>query len=196
LFATFLSALLSFPAFAGLAAVAGDLVPLLFGSHWVDAIFALQAFSAIGILASIGVLQASLITSHGNAEIWFVYLLIKQVVTVVYVLLFNHLGIDALMASLVAINYAMWVPTLFIVARILGLPVLRYVGSLAVPALATGFMVVAVEAVRVVGMGWAVELRLAAAVVAGAAVYAALVLVLARDQIGRIIQVVKRRGRS
>jgi hypothetical protein len=90
----------------------------------------------------------------------------------------------------------MWVPTLFIVASILGLPVLRYVGSLAVPALATGFMVVAVEAVRVVGMGWAVELRLAAAIVAGAAVYAAVVLVLARDQIGRIIQVVKRRGRS
>jgi O-antigen/teichoic acid export membrane protein len=196
LFATFLSALLSFPAFAGLAAVAGDLVPLLFGAHWTEAVFALQAFSAIGILASVGVLQASLITSHGNADLWFVYLLIKQVVTVIYVLLFNSLGINALMLSLVAINYAMWVPTLFIVARILGLPTLRYVGSLAVPALATGFMVVTVEAIRVVGMGWAVELRLAAAIIAGAAIYAGVVLALARNQLARIRDVVKRRGRA
>lgn len=193
LFATFLSALLSFPAFAGLAAVGGDLVPLLFGAHWTEAVFALQAFSAIGILASIGVLQSSLITSHGNADLWFVYLLIKQVVTVVYVLLFNSLGINALMASLVAINYAMWIPTLFIVARILGLSTLRYAGSLTVPALATGFMVVTVEAVRVVGMGWPVEIRLAAAVVAGAAIYAGVVLALAREQIGRIRKVVARR---
>lgn len=195
LFATFLSALLSFPAFAGLAAVANDLVPLLFGSHWVAAIFALQAFSAIGILASIGVLQSSLITSHGNADVWFVYLLIKQVVTVVYVLLFNHLGIDALMASLVAINYAMWVPTLFIVARILGLPVLRYVGSLAVPALATGFMLLAVEGVRYVGAGWTVELRLALAIVAGAASYAGVIVLLARGQLLRVRDVVVKRRR-
>ena len=193
LFATFLSALLSFPAFAGLAAVADDLVPVVFGAHWVPAVFALQAFSAIGILASIGVLQSSLINSHGNAEVWFVYLLIKQVITVVYVLLFYNLGIDALLTSLIAINYAMWIPTLFIVARILRLPMLSYVGSFAVPALATGAMLVAVECARLGLASWHTEFRLIACVIAGAVVYAGVVLLLARDQLGRMRDVILKR---
>lgn len=193
LFATFLSALLSFPAFAGLTAVAGDLVPVVFGGHWVDAVFALQAFGAIGVLASIGVLQASLINAHGNADLWFVYLAIKQVVTVVYVLLFNSLGLDALMVSLIVLNYVMWVPSLFIVARILHLPVLRYVGSFAVPAMATVLMLVAVEGMRLLGASWPVGLRLAGSIGVGAALYAATVLVLARDQLGRMRDIVLKR---
>ena len=190
LFATFLSALLSFPAFAGLAAVADDLVPVVFGAHWVPAIFALQAFSAIGILASIGVLQSSLINSHGNADVWFVYLMIKQVITLVYVLLFYNLGIDALLVSLIAINYGMWIPTLFITARILRLPMLSYVGSFAVPALATGAMLVTVECVRLSLAGWHIELRLIACIMAGAAVYAGVVFLLARDQLGRMRDII------
>jgi O-antigen/teichoic acid export membrane protein len=193
LFATFLSALLSFPAFAGLAAVADDLVPVVFGAHWVPAVFALQAFSTIGILASIGVLQSSLINSHGNAEVWFVYLLIKQAITVVYVLLFYNLGIDALLTSLIAINYAMWIPTLFIVARILRLSVLRYVGSFAVPALATGAMLVAVECARLGLASWHTEVRLVACVAIGGSVYAAVVFLLARDQLARMRDVILKR---
>ena len=156
---------------------------------------ALQAFSAIGVLASVGVLQSSLITSHGNADVWFTYLVIKQVVTVVYVLLFNRLGVDALMSSLVVINYAMWTPTLFIVAGILGLPVLRYVGSLAVPALASGLMLAVVEGARFLGADWPVAMRLGASVAIGAAVYIGTVLILARDQLGRIREIAVRRGR-
>lgn len=196
LFATFLSALLSFPAFVGLAAVADDLVPIAFGPHWIPATFVLQSFCAIGVLASIGVLQSSLINSHGRADVWFVYLLIKQVVTVAYVLLFSGQGVDALMVSMVVINYVMWLPALTIVARILDMPLLRYIGSFAVPALATAAMLVAVMVVRTAMQGTNMELRLAASILSGAAVYAAVVLALARDQLGRMRDVVlKKRAR-
>jgi O-antigen/teichoic acid export membrane protein len=190
LFATFLSAVLSFPVFAGLAAVADALVPAVFGDHWIGAEFALQAFGAIGVLASIGVLQSSLINAQGGAEVWFVYLLIKQVVTVVYVLLFYPLGLDALMVSLVVLNYVMWVPSLFIVARILDLPVLRYVSSFAVPVIATTLMLVAVEAIHLMGPSWPTGARLIVSVAAGAAIYATTVLMLARDQLARMRDIV------
>jgi len=196
LFATFLSALLSFPAFAGLAAVAPDLVPLIFGQHWVNAIFPLQAFAAIGVLASIGVLQSSLINAHGSADVWFVYLLIKQIVTVVYVLLFNAFGLQTLMISLVVLNYVMWVPALFVVARILELPVWRYVSSFTVPAMATVAMLVAVEGVRRLGVPWPPTLRLAASVTTGAVVYTAVGLLLARDQLGRMRDIVMKHRQS
>ncbi len=193
LFATFLSALLSLPAFAGLAAVAGDLVPLVFGAHWTGAIFALQGFCAIGLLACISVLQSSLITSHGNADIWFVYQLIKQIVTLVYILLFHNLGVDALMLSVVVITYVMWTPTVFIAARILGLPLWKYLISFAVPVLATLAMVVAVEGVQVLLMHGNVIVRLAACIAVGGIVYTGVVLVLARDQLERMRQIVLRR---
>jgi teichuronic acid exporter len=196
LFATFLSALVSFPAFAGLAAVAGDLVPVVFGGHWVGAVFALQAFGTIGVLASIGVLQSSLINSHGNADVWFVYLAIKQVVTVVYILLFNSLGLDALMISMVVLNYVMWIPSLFIVARILEMPILRYVGSFAVPAMSALLMLVAVEGVRLLGVSWPTGLRLVVSIAVGASLYAIAVLVLARDHLSRMRDIVLRRARA
>jgi len=193
LFATFLSALVSFPAFAGLATVAGDLVPVVFGVHWGDAVFSLQAFGAIGVLTSIGVLQSSLINAHGDAAVWFVYLLIKQAVTVAYILLFNGLGLNALMISLIVLNYAMWIPTLFIVARILRLSTLRYVGSFTVPVLATILMILAVFGVRVLGASWPVSIRLGLSIVVGATLYVATVLLLARDQIARMRTIVFRR---
>jgi O-antigen/teichoic acid export membrane protein len=193
LFATFLSALISFPAFAGLATVAGDLVPLVFGEHWNGAVFALQTFGAIGVLTSIGVLQSSLINAHGDAAVWFTYLLIKQGVTVTYILLFNRQGLDALMLSMIAINYTMWIPTLFIVARILRLSTLRYVSSFAVPAAATFLMVLAVCGIRSLGSSWPVSVRLCLSIAAGGAIYTTTVLLLARDQLERMRGIVFRR---
>ena len=162
----------------------------------MGAVFALQGFGMIGVLASIGVLQSSLINAHGNADVWFVYLVIKQIVTVVYVLLFNSLGLDALMISMVVLNYVMWVPSLFIVARILNMPLLRYVGSFAVPAMSTILMLVAVEAVRMLGQPWPTSLRLVASIGAGTALYALAVFVLARDQLGRMRDIVLKRART
>lgn len=193
LFSTFLSALLSFPAFAGVAAVAGDLVPVVFGEHWIGAVYALQAFGAIGLLTCIGVLQSSLINSHGDADVWFAYSLIKQGVTVAYILLFGSFGVNALMNSMLVINYVMVIPTLFIVARILHLPVLRYLGSFAVPAMATVAMLVGVEATRFALAGAPAELRLISCIATGALLYAGVVLVLARDQLDRMRRLILRR---
>ena len=46
-FATLASSIVSFPLFVGLALVADDLIPLVFGDHWVGAIVAVRAFCAI-----------------------------------------------------------------------------------------------------------------------------------------------------
>src|SRR5262249_8710096 len=89
LFATLASSALSLPLFIGLAAVAGEMVPLAFGAHWVDAIPAVQGFCLLGLITSIGVLQASLIKGLGYAGLWFYYMLAKQLMTAFYVVLFH-----------------------------------------------------------------------------------------------------------
>jgi len=93
----------------------------------VPAVFAAAGVGAIGLLASIGVLQSSLINSHGNAELWFAYVLIKQAITVIFVLLFynpRHRCADGLGSSLsiTACGYRRCSSS----PHPLGLPVLSY----------------------------------------------------------------------
>ncbi|WP_449394937.1 lipopolysaccharide biosynthesis protein [Devosia riboflavina] len=187
LLGTFASSVVAFPVFAGLALVAGDFIPLAFGEHWIEAVPVVQAFCALGVLTAVGILQASLIRSQGQADLWFYYVLSKQVVTVLYVFLFAGWGLLPLTVSLVVLNALMWMPTLHMVVRLLGISLLSYLGSFALPVLATAVMW---------GAGWLVQremgeaepvLRLVATVGVAAASYGAVIVVLGRERVQRMV---------
>lgn len=187
LLGTFASSVVAFPVFAGLALVAGDLIPLAFGEHWIEAVRVVQAFCALGVLTAVGILQASLIRSQGQADLWFYYVLSKQVVTVLYVFLFAGWGLLPLTVSLVVLNALMWMPTLHMVVRLLGISLLSYLGSFALPVLATAVMW---------GAGWLVQremgdaepvLRLAATIGVAGTSYGAVIVVLGRERVQRMV---------
>lgn len=193
LLGTFASSVVAFPVFVGLALVAGDLIPLAFGDHWIEAVPVVQAFCALGILTAVGILQASLIRSQGQADLWFYYVLSKQVVTVLYVFLFAGWGLLPLTVSLVVLNALMWMPTLHMVVRLLGISLVSYLGSFALPVLATAVMW---------GAGWLVQremgeaeplLRLVATIGVAVASYGAVVVVLGRERVLRLVGFVRRK---
>lgn len=193
LLGTFASSVGAFPVFAGLALVAGDLIPLAFGDHWIEAVPVVQAFCALGVLTAVGILQASLIRSQGQADLWFYYVLSKQVVTVLYVFLFAGWGLLPLTVSLVVLNALMWMPTLHMVVRLLGISLLSYLGSFALPVLATAVMW---------GAGWLVQremgeaeplLRLVATVGVAGASYGAVIVVLGRERVLRLVGFVRKK---
>lgn len=193
LLGTFASSVVAFPVFAGLALVAGDLIPLAFGDHWIEAAPVVQAFCALGVLTAVGILQASLIRSQGQADLWFYYVLSKQAATVLYVFLFAGWGLLPLTVSLVVLNALMWMPTLHMVVRLLGISIFSYLGSFALPVLATAVMW---------GAGWLVQremgeaeplLRLVATVGVAAASYGAVIVVLGRERVQRLVRFVRRK---
>lgn len=193
LLGTFASSVVAFPVFAGLALVARDLIPLAFGEHWIEAVPVVQAFCALGVLTAVGILQASLIRSQGQADLWFYYVLSKQVVTVLYVFLFAGWGLLPLTVSLVVLNALMWMPTLHMVVRLLGISLLSYLGSFSLPVLATAVMW---------GAGWLVQremgeaepvLRLVATVGVAAASYGAVIVVLGRERVQRMVFFLRKR---
>ena len=152
-----------------------------------------QAFSVLGVLTAVGILQASLIRSQGQADIWLYYMLAKQAVTVLYIFLFSRWGIGALSLSLVALNIVMWLPTVDMVARLLDISIPAYLGSFTVPVAATLVMW---------GIGWLVQssladaeiwLRLVATIGAAAISYGAVVLLLGRSQLETLLGFVRRR---
>nr|WP_314259306.1 lipopolysaccharide biosynthesis protein [uncultured Devosia sp.] len=192
---TFASSVVAFPVFAGLALVANDLIPLAFGSHWLDAVPVVQAFCVLGVLTSVGNLQSSLIRSQGQADLWFYYVLGKQAVTVLYIFLFAGWGIVPLSISLVILNFVVWLPTVHMVVRLLGISAFAYLGSFALPTLATGVMW---------ACGWWVQheltnadpwLRLGITIGASASSYASVIFLLGGERIYTMVNFVKRRGR-
>jgi teichuronic acid exporter len=193
LLGTFASSVVAFPVFAGLALIAGDLIPFAFGESWVSAVPVVQAFCVLGLLTAVGTLQSSLIRSQGQADLWFYYILGKQAVTVLYIILFSGWGVVALTTSLVILNILIWLPTLHMVVRLLGISVWAYLGSFALPVAATLVMG---------GCGWLVQhelasaeplLRLGATIGAAALSYGAVILVLGATRLRTLVGFVRRR---
>jgi O-antigen/teichoic acid export membrane protein len=193
LFGTFASSIIAFPVFAGLALVANDLIPLAFGPQWIEAVPVVQALCALGLLTAIGVLQSSLVKSQGQADLWFYYITGKQLVTILYVYLFSGWGVSALTNALVLQNFLMWLPTVHMVVRLLGISALTYLASFSLPIFATAVMV---------GVGLLVQhqlgaaeplVRLAATIGACALIYSAVVLLLGRRRLVEIGATLKRR---
>lgn len=193
LLGTFASSVVAFPVFSGLALVAPDLIPFAFGEAWTSAVPVVQAFCVLGLLTSVGILQSSLVRSQGQADLWFYYILGKQVATVLYIFLFSGWGVLPLTTSLVILNCILWLPTLRMVVQLLRISIWTYLASFALP----------VAAVLVMwGCGWLVQrelaasdvtLRLAITIGAAATSYGAVILLLGKQRIDTLIGFVRRR---
>ena len=128
-------------------------------------------------------LQSSLVKSQGQADLWFYYLIGKQVTTVLYVVLFYKWGVNALTLAIVIQNFIMWPPSVHMVIRILRVSAWAYLGTFATPVLATALMIGAGIFVKLELADADPVLRLAATVAVCAAVYGGAILVLARKRL-------------
>lgn len=194
LFGTFASSIIAFPVFTGLALIAPDFIPFAFGPQWVEAVPVVQAFCALGLLSAIGVLQASLVKSQGQADLWFYYMASKMAITVLYVFLFSGWGVSALTNALVIQNFVMWLPTVHMVVRLLRISPWAYLSSFALPIFASLVMLGAGMLVQHELAGATPLARLGATIGACGLVYGAIVLLLGRRKMMAILATLRRRA--
>lgn len=145
---TLLSSLLAFPIFVGLALTADTAIPLVFGEQWRGAVPALRAFCAIGLLSCVGVLQAALIRARGGADWWMWYMAAKQGVIAVVIVAVAHLGTTAVAVAVAVATWAIWPVTTLKVARLIDLPLPRYLRRFLPPLFGCVVMTAAVLAFR------------------------------------------------
>src|SRR5690606_8641765 len=110
-----------------------------------------------------------------------------------YIFLFAGWGVMALTISLVILNIILWMPTLHMVVRLLGISLWAYLGSFALPVVAT---------LAMWGCGWLVQdqlagadplLRLATTISAAALSYGAIIVLLGRPRLETLVGFVRRR---
>ena len=193
LMATFGCSLVSFPAFMGLAAVANDAIPLIFGSHWVSAVWPVRFFCVIGLMSGIGVIQASLITSQGKSDWWFCYQLFRNVVTIATIFLLYKRGVAMIAFALMVQVLILWPVTLWMVSRLIALSVLNYLRHFLRPGLAYLGLLAAVLASSAMLRDWSPVWRLVAEIAVGAIIYSGLIVALCRNQVLFFVRTILKR---
>lgn len=181
--ATFGCSLVAFPAFIGLAAVAPDAIPVIFGPQWGEAIWPVRFFSVIGVMGSIGVIQASLINSQGKAQWWFYYQLVRNIITIATVIALYRIGVSYIVFAIMVQVVLLWPVTVLMASRLIGLRALEYFGQFLRPLAAAVAMVACVLGVEMMMADQRAVSRLAAEVVAGALAYGMIVSVLCKREV-------------
>jgi O-antigen/teichoic acid export membrane protein len=181
-----LLALLVFPAAAGIAIVAPLLVPLVFGPAWVGSVPALQALMVTAAIAPFSAVTAALMYSAGRTHQQFA---LAAIATLVLILLLAMLGVGdvAAVTLAMALRSLLMLPLrLWLLQRTIAVDLSRVLPGALPPLVATGCMAAGLLALRLaVPEGTPPSVALATTVLAGAALYAALVLLLAPQALRR-----------
>lgn len=186
-------ALFTFPACVGLALVADDLVFTLLGPSWAGAAAPLRLLALVAAGRSLFVLAAPILNFTGQVDRNLRFSLLLALVLPPSFVVAAHWGITAVAAAWGVVYPVIAIRTLFTPAlRAVGLAWRDYLGALRTPTLATLAMTAAVLLVeRGTGTRLTPPAQLVAETLSGAAVYAAMVLLLAGRRIKLVIDLLR-----
>lgn len=175
------------PVFLGLAAVAGDAVPLVFGDRWQAAVPAVQLLALFWGLRLTRVLSPGLMLTLGvqgplvfNAAVSFGFAMAAVVLT-------RELGFVAAVAGFSARMLVTLPAGATVLARVAQLPVSRQWHAVARPLALAATMAAAVLVARGLASDWPPLPRLLALIAGGALFYALLVAAFDRTGIARVL---------
>jgi O-antigen/teichoic acid export membrane protein len=195
LMATYGSSLVSFPAFAGLAAIAGDAIPLIFGAQWSDAIWPTRWFCIIGLMSCIGVIQASLITSQGKSNWWFYYQLFRQILTITTLVLLYNRGVTIFVFAMAAQVVMFWPITLIMVSRIIDMKISTYFHQFIETFFASALMLASIILMaKFVDFSNPTQ-KLVSEIGIGAAMYVVFIFILSKEKVFVILKMIVKKKR-
>jgi PST family polysaccharide transporter len=187
-----LLALIVLPAAAGTAIVAPSFVPLVFGPAWVGSVPALQALMLTAAVAPFSAMTGALMYAAGRTLPQFA---LAVVAILLLVLLLATLGAgDVLVVALaLALRSLLMLPVrLWLLQRTIGLDLRRVLPGALRPLAATAAMGAGLMALRLVlPTGLPPMLALATEALAGAALYALLILLLAPQALRRGLELLR-----
>ncbi|MBA2641350.1 MAG: MOP flippase family protein [Actinobacteria bacterium] len=166
----------SMPAMAGLIVVAPDLVPVVLGEQWDDAVPVVQILAWVGLLQALSAWSGSILMGLGKANTLFRVSIVFLVLYVLAFLVGVQWGIVGTAAAYAIASTVLETLYLWLTVHALGISFFRPLRALAGVGQAALGMGVAAAVLRaaLVEAGVAPALRLAAVIGAGTAIYIAL----------------------
>lgn len=166
-----LIAAISFPIYAGLAAVAPDAVPLIFGPAWTPAIPIVQIFSVVWSLVAARALVTPLLRSISAQAELLLATALCSLLTVVLVPPSASLGTMALAVALTLKHITFIAVGFVLVRQYFNVSTRTQVAAIIRPLLAACVMLLSIEALRALQSDAPAALLVPASMVLGVAVY-------------------------
>jgi PST family polysaccharide transporter len=167
-----LTAAFAFPCFAGFGALSADLVPLLFGSQWVEASPILKVFAYGGVIFSIGYYNSGLFYAMGRADWYLRWIAGNAILSVLAILVGARWGAVGVAVAYVGQRCAVFPVGLWLSRKLVPFPLRHYLSSIAAPALATLTVVLVIEIWAALQSGPRTLLLTSAKIITGVALYA------------------------
>lgn len=186
------TSLLAFPVFMGLAILAPELVPALFGSQWMPSVPVMQVLALIGILQSVTAFNGSVLRASGKPSWEFGIMSLTAVCSVIGFLLSVHWGIVAVATSYVIVGYLLAPVSYLAIRKLFPIDIKNYLGQFVVPLSASLVMVAVVEGLKhaLFIQGFNAYLQLFIYILAGALSYLLIILLMARSLSWQVLDLV------
>jgi O-antigen/teichoic acid export membrane protein len=147
--ATQFTSVISFPVFLGVAALAPELVILLFGQQWIPSIPVLQILSFSGIFKSVNFFRNSLFIAMGKPS-WSVWIgLLNVVLNLIGFTLAVRWGIVAVASAYVIRGYLVFPIAQWAANRLIKAPFFTYLRLFLVPFFGSLIMVAAILGTKI-----------------------------------------------
>ncbi len=179
--ATQLTALLTFPAFFGLAALAPIIVPAVFGEQWAPSVPVMRVLAGVGLLQTFTHFNGSVIKAVGKPSWRLGLAVIQLVMSAGAILLAVRYGITAVAVATVTVGFALYPAGFWMVRRLIGVETAAYLKLFAAPLLGSALCAAAALGVSHLAREAAAPLRIGAGVGAGAVTYALAIRLLAPE---------------
>jgi O-antigen/teichoic acid export membrane protein len=192
--ATQLTSLIAFPCFLGMAALAPELVPTLFGKQWQASIPVMRILAFIGILHSVSFFQSNVILAMGKPG-WRlgVNCLNAGLNVTAFALVVLVWGrIEAVAAAYVIRGYLLSPIPLWMIHKLIGIEAIHYFRLLASPLAASIIMVGSIFGVKyLLANSIAISGQLVVCVVVGAITYGVAIAIFAPKLFGQVVELIK-----
>lgn len=142
------TSLLAFPVFIGMATLAPELVPAIFGDKWAPSIPVMQVLAFIGILQSVMFFNGSVMRASGKPSWEFGLMLLNAIFSVIGFLFAVNYGIVAVAASFVIVGYLLAPLSYAAVRRLIQIQFGAYLRQYAAPLFASLLMVMGIMALK------------------------------------------------
>ena len=145
-----LLALVVMPIFLGIYSVAEELVPLMFGSQWVQSIPILKILVFVGIIHSMNKMYDSIIVSIGRPGIWLSLRIAISISNVIGFFIALRWGLEGVALAYVIVAYAYLPVYLYTLNILVDIRALKYFGVLVAPITAAILMACSVIVIKTI----------------------------------------------
>ena len=175
-----LNALISFPAFLGIIAVAPEATRLVFGNQWDPSVPVMRVLAVAGLAQSLLFVNGVVLKSLGKPGWRLVIMTFSVLVLVAAFAVTVQWGIIAVAWALVAVTYGLAPVWLAAVHRLIDLSPRVYVSQIGAPLIASAVMIAVVFGLKPLVADWRLAWRVPTLVVSGVVVYGSTLWLIAK----------------